>query len=121
MALELLGSLSKINPHVARRATEDYLLLGITSLNINEDIVRLATIINEVVNVRYDSIHASLILLNEIPVIITNDLSDWHKISKNLNKILERIGEEGYTTSVNKLQVVSPKEYREWRKATTNK
>ena len=60
-------------------------------------------------------------LLNEIPVIITNDLSEWRKISRNLNKILEKMSGEGYTTSINKLQVVSPKEYRGWRKATTNK
>ena len=119
VALELLGSLSKINPHVARRATEDYLSLGITLLNINEEIVRLAAIINEVVNVRYDSIHASLMLLNEIPVIITNDLSNWRKISKNLDKILEKMEKEGYTASINKLQVVSPKEYEGWRKAMT--
>ncbi len=116
VALELLGSLSKISPHVARRATEDYLSLGITLLNIDEDVIRLAAIINEVVNIKYDSIHASLILLNDIPIIITNDLDDWYKVSGNLGGILERMGEEGYTTMINELQVVSPKEYEEWRK-----
>lgn len=117
VALELLGSLSKINPHIARRATEDYLSLEITLLNINEDIIRLAAIINEVVNIRYDSIHASLMLLNDIPVIITNDLDNWYKVSKNLDRILKKMREEGYITTVNKLQVISPKEYRKWREA----
>ena len=119
VALELLSSLSKINPYVARRAIEDYLSLEMTLLNINEDTIRLAAIINEVVNVRYDSIHVSLMLLSGIPVIITNDLDDWYKVSKNLDRILEKMREEGYTTTVNKLQVISPKEYREWRKTIT--
>ena len=119
VALELLGSLSKISPYVARRATEDYLSLDITMLDIDEDAVRLAAIINEVVNIKYDSIHASLMLLNNVPTIITNDLDDWHKVSRNLDKILEKIKGEGYTTMVNKLQVISPKEYEEWRKTLT--
>ena len=90
VALELLGSLSKISPHIARRAVEDYLLLKVRLLDINEDAIRLAAIINEVVNVRYDSIHASLMLLNSIPVVVTNDLDDWRKISQDPGKDEER-------------------------------
>ena len=91
--------------------------LEITLLHINEDVVRLAAIINEVVNVRYDSIHAALMFLNNIPTIITNDLDGWLKIRKSLGKILERLREEGYMVTVTELQVVSPKEYKEWRKS----
>ncbi len=115
VALELLGSLSKISPRIARRAVEDYLSLGITLLNVDEEVIRLASIVNEVVNIRYDSIHASLVLLNGVPVVITNDLSDWRKVSRNLSKILARMEEEGYVTTVKELRVVSPKEYRVWR------
>jgi len=50
------------------------------------------------------------------PIIITNDLDNWYKVSRNLGGILEKIGEERYTTTINKLQVISPKEYEEWRK-----
>ncbi len=121
VTLELLGSLSKINPHIARRATEDYLSLDITLLNINEDVIRLAAIINEIVNVRYDSIHASLILLNNIPIIITNDLDDWYRISRNIDRILEIMRKEGYTTTISKLRVIPPRKYKEWRKDTVGK
>ncbi len=119
VALELLGALSKINPHAARRAIEDYLSLKLTLLNINEDIIRLAAIINEVVNIKYDSLHAALMLLNNISTIITNDLDDWYRVSKNLGKILEKVKREGYMITVNNLQIISPKEYRKWRKAIT--
>ena len=43
----------------------------------------MAAIINEVVNVRYDSVHAALVILNDIPTVITNDLDDWIRISRN--------------------------------------
>ncbi len=116
VAIELLGALSKIDSSIARRAVEDYLSLGINILEVNEDVIRLATIVNELTSIRYDSIHVALVLLNNIPVVITNDLDDWLKVSKNMHRIVEKIEEEGYTTMINELQVVPPKRYREWRK-----
>ncbi len=90
-------------------------------MNIGEDVIRLAAIINEIVNVRYDSIHASLILLNNIPIIITNDLDDWRRISRNINRILEVMRKEGYTTTISKLEVIPPRKYKEWKKSTLSK
>lgn len=116
VAMELLGSLSKIDAGIARRALEDYLSLDITLLDVDWEALRLAAIINEVVNIRYDSIHAALVLLNNIPVVITNDLDDWGRISRSLNRIREKMREEGYTTGVDRLQIVSPRDYQEWKK-----
>ncbi len=115
VAIELLGSLSRIDPSIARRALEDYLALGINILGIDEDVIRLASIVNELVNIRYDSIHVALVLLNNVPVVITNDLDDWLRVSKNMHRIVEKMHEEGYTTMINELQVVPPKKYLEWR------
>ncbi len=112
VAIELLGSLSRIDPVIARRALENYLALDITLLDVDWEALRLAAIINEVVNVRYDAIHAALVLLSNIPVVITNDLDDWSKVSRNLDKIKERMREEEYKTKVDRLQVVPPKDSR---------
>lgn len=116
VAIELLGSLSRIDPQIARRALEDYLSLDIILLNVSLEALRLAAIINEVTNARYDSIHAALVLLNDIPVVITNDLDDWGRISRSLDRIMEEMKREGYETRVEHLQIVSPRDYRKWRR-----
>jgi len=107
-----LGSLSRISPYIARRAVEDYLSIDIILLKINEEVVRLASIINEEVNIKYDAVHAALMLLNDIPTIIINDTDDWEKIRKEFAKVIERIKEEGYTTSINKIDIVTPDNYK---------
>ena len=115
VALELLGSLSRISPHIARRAVEDYLSIDMILLGMSKEVVRLASIINEEVNIKYDAVHAALMLLNDISTIITNDVDDWEKIRKEFAKITERIKEEGYTTSINKIDVVTPDNYKKWK------
>ncbi len=115
VAVELLGALSSIDPRIARRAVEDYLSLDIEVLDINKDVIRLSAIINEVANTRYDSVHAALVLLNHIPVVITNDLDDWYKISKRIHEIVEEARRERYETIINELQIVSPETYHEWK------
>lgn len=84
VALELLGSLSKINPSIARKGTELYLSLDITILPLNTEALTLALLINEVVNIRYDAVHAAVMMLNDIPVIITNDTDNWLKLSRTI-------------------------------------
>jgi len=117
VAVELLGALSRINPRIARRAVEDYLSLDIGMLDINEDVIRLSAIINEVTNTRYDSVHAALVLLNHVPVVITNDLDDWYKINKRIREIVEEARKEGYDAIIDELQIVSPRTYHEWRES----
>ncbi len=117
VALELLGSLSRISPHIARRAVEDYLSVDMTLLDIDIEAIRLASMINEEVNVKYDAVHAALMLLNNIPVVITNDVDDWERISKNFAKIVDKAKREGYLISIDKIEVVTPYNYKKWKNA----
>ena len=114
VALELFGSLSKINPSIARKATELYLSLDITILPLNTEALTLALLINEVVNIRYDAVHAAIMILNDIPVIITNDTDNWLKLSRNYEKVLEKLINEGYHISLTKVNVVTPNQYSKW-------
>jgi len=114
VAIELLGSLSRINPYIARRAVEDYLSIDMILLNVNREAIRLASIINEKINVKYDAVHAALMLLNNIPVIITNDINDWKRISRNFTKIIDKVEEE-YAVSINKIDVITPYNYKKWK------
>ena len=76
VAIELLGSSSKINTKIARKAVELYFSLNVNILPLNEEVLNLASVINQVVNVKYDSIHAAIVMLNKIPVVVTNDLDN---------------------------------------------
>ncbi len=55
-----MGSLSRISPYIAKRAIGDYSSIDMVLLKINMDVVELASIINEEVNIKYDAIHAAL-------------------------------------------------------------
>lgn len=116
VAMELLGSLSKINPHVARRGLEDYLALPLTLLSLNEEVLRLAGIIDEVVNIRYDAIHAAIMMLNDIFTVITNDIDDWNRLKDRFGEVLTKVREEGYDITVNRMEVVTPDSYEKWTK-----
>jgi len=116
VAIELLGSLSRINSTIAKKAMELYLSLDMAILPIDEKILSLASIINEVVNVGYDAIHAALMILNEIPIIITNDKDDWFKLARNFNQIRKAIEGEGYEIGLNEMKVITPDNYLEWYK-----
>ena len=116
VAVELLESLSRIGPRVARRAVEAYLSLGMAILGVDVSVVKLASVINEVADVGYDAVHAALMILNEVPTVITNDLDDWERIQRRFAEIVERLREEGFSTSLEGIDVVSPAKYREWRR-----
>ena len=116
VAIELLGSLSKIDPHIARRALEDYMALPITILELDEAVLMAATLINEVVNVRYDAIHAALMALNGISNIITNDLDDWTRVARHFQDIIDRLRAEGYDVPISTIEVISPDTYVSWRR-----
>jgi len=116
VAIELLGSLSKINSHVARRALEDYLALPLTLLNLNEEVLRLASVVDEVVNIRYDAIHAAIMMLNSVSTIITNDVDDWNHLKDRFDEVLTKVKEKGYDISINKMEVITPDSYEDWKK-----
>jgi len=116
VAIELLGSLSKIDPHIARRALEDYMALPITILELDEAVLMAATLINEAVNVRYDAIHAALMALNGISNIITNDLDDWTRVARHFQDIIDRLRAEGYDVPISTIEVISPDTYVSWRR-----
>ena len=96
VAIELLGSLSKINTKIARKAVELYFSLNVNILPLNEEVLNLASVINQVVNVKNDSIHTAIVMLNKIPVVVTNDLDNWLKLSENYSLVLKKAREEGF-------------------------
>jgi len=116
VAMELMEALSKINPSIAKRALKLYLALNLTIIPITEEVLDLAATINEVVNIRYDAVHAALLMLNNIPVIVTNDIDDWLKLSKNFDKVLLKVAREGYKIDLKKVNVVTPSDYSTWIK-----
>jgi len=120
VALELLGSLSKIDPSVARRATELYLALDMTLIPLNVEILNLASIINETTNIKYDAVHAAVMMLNDIPVIITNDVDDWLRLSRSYQQLLNRIISEGYQVNFNRIDVITPQDYTKWYEGLKN-
>lgn len=95
VAIELLGSLSRISPSIARKAVNLYLSIEqLVMHSVSEDVVQLASLINDIVNIKYDSIHAAIMILNDIPVIISNDTDDWLKLINNYGKVREYIEEK---------------------------
>jgi len=46
------------------------------------------------VDVRYDAVHAALMILNDVPAVITNDLDDWERDPEGLRRD-SREGEGG--------------------------
>ena len=117
VAVELLGALSKVRPSVARRAVELYLALDMPILPLNEETVGLASIVNEVTNVRYDAVHAALMMLHDVPVIITNDSDDWLRIARDYSAIRERALREGYRIDLPRIEVVTPDSYPKWHES----
>lgn len=111
VATELLGALSKIDPRIARRALEDYLVSPIIILELDEAVLAAAALINEIVNMRYDAIHAALMMLNGVPNIITNDLNDWMKLTRNFQYVSHHLRAEGYEVLVDAIEVISPDVY----------
>ncbi|MHA1593503.1 MAG: type II toxin-antitoxin system VapC family toxin [Candidatus Baldrarchaeia archaeon] len=115
VAIELLDALSKIDTYVAGRAINNYLAFPMEFLEMDESVIRASAIINEVTRIRYDSVHAALMLLNDIAAVITNDEDDWRKLKQNLDEVKKRFLEEGFITNVRELEVITPANYKEWR------
>ena len=114
VAVELLGALSRVEPSIARRAVELYLALDIPILPLSVEAICLASIVNEVVNVKYDAIHAALMMLHDVPVIITNDVDDWLRIARDYDAIREMALREGYRIGLSRIEVVTPDSYPKW-------
>jgi len=115
VAIELLGALFRIDPVAASRAVRDYFLLTPNMLDLTEKAVKLACLINEVVGIRYDSVHLALMLLNNIETIITNDVDDWRRAARRIEDVKKRAGLEGFELAFSKLYVVTPDTYAAWR------
>ena len=111
VAIELLGSISKVDPKVASNAVKDYLAMNIKLLEINEIILSIAGLINTIINIRYDAIHLALMTVNGIDLIITNDLDDWEKASQKFEDIEKILLKENFEIAISKLNVMSPKDY----------
>ena len=115
VAIELLGSLSKIDPSLAKKAVNLYLSIEqLTIHNISEDVIHLASLINDIVNIKYDSIHAAIMILNDIPIIISNDTNDWLKLINNYERIKENIEEKVYIKTPRKITLITPNNYSKW-------
>ncbi|MHA1589722.1 MAG: type II toxin-antitoxin system VapC family toxin [Candidatus Njordarchaeales archaeon] len=113
VAIELLGSLSRIDPVIAYKVTKYYLALNIKMCELNELTLTIAGIINTIVNVRYDAIHLALMLSHDIDTIITNDLDDWIRIKRNYKRIRKALLEENYDIRVRELKVISSSTYKQ--------
>ncbi len=112
VAIELLGSISKIDPTIASNATNLYFQLPHKILNVNLKTLRIASHITDIVNLRYDSIHLALMIENSVDRIITNDKDDWYRAKNNFKKIKEKLEKEGFKIEINNINIITPEEYR---------
>ena len=78
--IELLGSLSKIDPAKAAIALDAFFSLPIKMIQIDERVLQDAATIMLESGVSYDSIHASCMQRQGLDTIITEDITDWKKI-----------------------------------------
>ena len=110
VAVELLGAMSRLRPSAARRVVEDYFLIVREVLPLTVEVLELACIVNEVVNLRYDAIHLAVMALGGVEVVITYDVDDWHKAAKRFRDIVDLAGREGFELKISRLVVVTPDE-----------
>jgi predicted nucleic acid-binding protein len=80
--IELLGSLSQIDPEKAVIAVEAFFSLPINMIQIDEQILHEAAAITLETRVSYDSIHAACMQRKGLDAIITEDTNNWRKIGK---------------------------------------
>ncbi|MEX0569270.1 MAG: type II toxin-antitoxin system VapC family toxin [Candidatus Njordarchaeota archaeon] len=116
VAIELLGSISKIEPAVASKATNLYFQLPHKILSVNPKILRMASYIADIVNLRYDSIHLAIMIESSINKIITNDKDDWYKAKTSFKKIKEKLQKEGFEIKIDEIDVITTEEYRSFKK-----
>ncbi len=111
VAIELLGSLARVGPEVAEGALEAYLAMPVRRLEVDERVLRAAALINGVVNVGYDAVHAALMLLNGVGAVVTNDLGDWVRLAKRLTDVASTIEEGEIQVRSRELAVISPRSF----------
>jgi len=85
--------------------------MNVEILKIDELSLSMAGEINTVINIGYDAIHLAVMLQNSIDKIITNDIDDWIKVSRSIDKVLQRLEEKNYNIKVREIEVITPKEY----------
>jgi predicted nucleic acid-binding protein len=78
--IELLCSLSKIDPSKAAVALNAFFSLPINMISIDEQTLQDAANITLQTGVRYDSVHAASMQTKGLDTIITEDVTDWKKI-----------------------------------------
>ena len=117
VAMEILGVLSKIDPSKARKAANDYYKLSLDELVIDPTVIDFAGAINEVVNIRYDGIHAAVMIMNDVNTIITNDTDNWKKLSTHFKEIIPIIIDKSLSFIGSQLNVITPKNYSKWKEA----
>jgi predicted nucleic acid-binding protein len=113
VAIEILGSLSKIDPFIANEALKSYLSMPIKDLEITEEVLLIAAYLNMQVNLRYDAVHAALAIKNNIPNIITNDVDDFKRVKDNFNTIIESLKRVGIKLELDRINIITPDTYPE--------
>lgn len=78
--IELLGSLSRIDPKKAAIAVDAFFSLPINMIQIDERILEDAAGIMLESGVSYDCVHAACMRRKGLDTIITEDATDWKKI-----------------------------------------
>jgi len=111
VAIEILGSLSKIDPYIANETLKSYISMPIKNLKITEEILLIAAYLNMQVNLRYDAIHVALAIKNNIPNIITNDVNNFKKIKDNFNIIVESLKRIGIKIELDRIDIITPDTY----------
>jgi len=111
VAVELLGSLTRVSPEVARGALEAYLAMPVRRLEVDERVLRAAALINGVVNVGCDAVHAALMLLHGVGAVVTNDLGDWVRLARRLPDVVSAIEGGGIEVKAGELAVISPRSF----------
>ncbi|MGC8578176.1 MAG: type II toxin-antitoxin system VapC family toxin [Thermoproteota archaeon] len=111
VATEILGSLSRIDPRIAQEALKAYLSMPVSNLEITPEVLQLAALINTVTNIKYDSIHAAVMILNGVSNIITNDIDDWILFKDKYTNLKEVIVQHGFEIKTNEFDVITVESY----------
>ena len=98
MPVEILGSLSTIDPLVAIGALDDFISLNIKLVPVSNEILHEAVrIVSKTRLNGYDAIHAATMRLEGASVIITENYKDFRKVDG--------------------VEVVRPLNYKDWLKS----
>ncbi len=100
----------RLRPSAARRVVEDYFLIVREVLPLTIEVLELACIVNEVVNLRYDAIHLAAMALGGVEVVVTYDIDNWRRAARGFRDIADLAGREGFELKISRLVVVTPDE-----------